>query len=334
MIDLHFNGLTLPYQGQLGHEKAQHCDFWTAKNNDIESIREIVKLTRHLYNDGVKQFLPTIITNSFSEIYYSLKRVRDYKESCDKNIEDSSQREMAHIPGVHIEGGFISKLGIHPAEFAKEMNLTNVKKLVSKFPGLIKMWTICPELDIDGEITRFLQDKGILVSFGHSNASYGTAEKAFTRNEDAGHPSLVTHLFNAMNTVDGFHHRKPETFAKLDNPDLGKAGLGYAAYMNPKVHTMIICGSEEDGDLHVAPKLVKMTADKKDKGPGTLSLVTDAVAYSQDEIDNNQKESFLRGGRATLKKHAENASRAGLSEEQLRKATEVNPAFLLALAKK
>jgi N-acetylglucosamine-6-phosphate deacetylase len=64
---------------------------------------------------------------------------------------------------------------------------------------VIKMITIAPEICSD-EVLELLNSFKIIVSAGHSNASYSEAIKAFD------HVNAVTHLFNAMSPL---HHREP-----------------------------------------------------------------------------------------------------------------------------
>ncbi|MEJ0083458.1 MAG: hypothetical protein WDM78_21470 [Puia sp.] len=50
--------------------------------------------------------------------------------------------------------------------------------LIEKGRGIVKMITLAPE-QCDDEIIHLIMDHGILVSAGHSNASYQQASHAF-----------------------------------------------------------------------------------------------------------------------------------------------------------
>jgi N-acetylglucosamine-6-phosphate deacetylase len=89
----------------------------------------------------------------------------------------------------------------------------------------------------------------VVVSAGHSDASFETAYGAFD-----GDVGSVTHLFNAMSPL---HQRRP-----------GLPGAGFA-------HPRVACGLICDG-YHVHPEVVALAF--RSVGPGRLYLVTDATA--------------------------------------------------------
>ena len=109
------------------------------------------------------------------------------------------------------------------------------------------MMTIAPEV-CDEEIIKLLINNDIIVSAGHSNATYSEATKAF----DLGIPT-ATHLFNAMSP---FQSREP--------------GLVGAVYNNNTIKSSIV----PDG-IHV--DFVSLRISKKIMGD-RLFFITDAVA--------------------------------------------------------
>lgn len=324
MFDLQVNGLTT---------NDFSCDFWQSPDN--ESIHA---LRKHESNEGVFMFLATVITAPYDSITANLKRIKEYKSQFDndssiyieakKNLKEDDF-DMAHIYGVHVEGGLISKMGIHPEANANEFDLSKVKELVSTFPGLIKLWTLCPKLDTNGDITRFLQDSGIKVAYGHSDASYDTAMNAF----DKYNVDLVTHWGNGMKTFPGFRHRggNREDYEKLENLDIDQAidreeiGIAVAAFKNPKVKITAICGSERDGDLHLDPYLVHKLAEAKH---GNFVLVSDSVAAANGK---NYEAGKLRGGTRTLGTHLGNALEAMVEIPDVQAATSITPYEVMGL---
>ncbi len=344
IFDLQVNGLTVPSLGL-------HCDFWQAPADE-----DIEKLCLHLGSEGVTGFYATLITAPYEEIDRNLVRIAQYvhgsgvvtigldQGTCERgtgvdirvneDAERASNAEIrqlrAHLAGVHIEGGYISRPGIHPREHLREFDLAKVRLLVEKYngllrrsaprndTGLIKLWTLCPKVDADGSLTKYLQSQGVRVAYGHSNASAAEANKAF----DAYGVDLVTHWPNAMTVVRDpndaarFDHRKPsqeyldfmampaaeaESWAAERGLELG---LGFAAYHRDDVSVTAICGSEEDGDLHMAPEIFKLLYKRK---AASLILVSDDVAYSEDELKAGRILG-LRGGRVSLAKHYCNAA--------------------------
>ncbi len=325
MFDLQVNGLTILDRGL-------HCDFWQAPANaDIE------KLCDYLGSEGVTGFYATLITAPYEEIDRNLARISNYYHCHSEQFADAhcrlreespfkqegvlrdAQDDRAHLAGVHVEGGYISRAGIHPSAHLREFDLVKVRSLVEKYPGLIKLWTLCPLVDSDGALTKYLQSQGVRVAYGHSNASANQADRAF----DAYGVDLVTHWPNAMTVVrdplnsSRFDHRKPsaeyleflsmsrseaEAWASVQGLELG---LGFSAYHREDVSVTAICGSVADGDLHMAPEIFKLLRAHK----GTqLFLVSDDVAYSTEELKTGRILG-LRGGRVSLAKHFINAEK-------------------------
>ncbi len=359
MFDLQVNGLTIP-------EIGLHCDFWQAPAD-----ADIDQLCEYLGTEGVTGFYATLITAPYEIIDRNLARIAGHckarsTEAMTSSTTNGSPRpfgardDKAHLAGVHIEGGYISRSGIHPAEHLREFDLIKVRSLVEKYPGLIKLWTLCPLVDADGTVTKYLQSQGILVAYGHSNASALEADKAF----DTYGVDLVTHWPNAMTVVrdpsqpERFDHRKPSAEyleflsmscdqAKAWANDRGlELGLGFSAYHRSDVSVTAICGSEADGDLHMAPEIFKILRRQKlvyqalrqnypeqglrVRGNGVdehvneyaesernavmgdfatrLILTSDDVAYSDDELKAGRILG-LRGGRVSLAKHYLNAAK-------------------------
>lgn len=114
--------------------------------------------------------------------------------------------------------------------------------------------TLAPEMVEPHFITQ-LRDAGIIVSAGHSNATYEQARTGF-----AAGISFATHLYNAMPYITG---REP--------------GLMGAIFDTPEVYTGIIA----DGH-HVAWASIRNA--KRLKGD-KLVLVTDATAPAGADID-------------------------------------------------
>jgi N-acetylglucosamine-6-phosphate deacetylase len=124
-----------------------------------------------------------------------------------------------------------------------------VRRLLLAGEGCLSLMTLAPELpDADLAITE-LVEAGVVVSLGHSEATYDQARAAVRCGARS-----VTHVFNAMAPL---HHRAP--------------GLLGAALDLPELACELIC----DG-AHVAP--VAMRLAHRLKGSAAIHLVTDAVS--------------------------------------------------------
>ena len=104
------------------------------------------------------------------------------------------------------------KKGAHILEYIHKPTLDEAKKLIDEADGVVKMITLAPEI-VDEEIIDYLQSNGIIVSAGHTNATYQQATKGFEK------INIVTHLFNAMSQ---FQSREPGMVGAIyDHPAVG-----------------------------------------------------------------------------------------------------------------
>ena len=247
---------------------------------------------------GSSHFMITMATNSLENFHRGIDAVTAYQASGKKGLL-----------GLHLEGPWINpaKKGAHIEAFIKKPTRAEVLELIERGKGVIRMVTLAPE-QCDEEIPELLMDHGILVSAGHSNASYAQARAAF----DKGVPA-ATHLFNAMSPFQG---REP--------------GMVGAIYDDTNVMASIIC----DG-VHVDYNSVRIS--KKIMGD-RLFFITDAVT----EIGEGNYRHVFQGNRYTLPDGTLSGScmtmmstvqnavlHAGISLEESLKMCSVYPAGLL-----
>lgn len=75
--------------------------------------------------------------------------------------------------GLHLEGPFLNdqKRGAHPEELIRKAELGTLKELLSGNGRVVTMITVAPEC-MDLDCTRYLNEQGVLISAGHSAATY------------------------------------------------------------------------------------------------------------------------------------------------------------------
>ncbi len=202
------------------------------------SIASLEATYAYCLSGGATQFMITIATNSNEVFLKGIELVNAYWQQGGKGLL-----------GLHMEGPYLNPLkkGAHVERFIKKPTLEEVKMFLDKGKGAIKMMTLAPE-QCDDAIIQLLMDNGVLVSAGHSNASYDQAMEAFNK----GIP-VATHLFNAMSPLQ---HRAP--------------GLPGAIFNHPTVMSSVV----PDG-IHVDFAALKIS--KKQMGE-RLFIITDAVA--------------------------------------------------------
>lgn len=259
------------------------------------SAMALVAITESIVKSGTCKFLVTLATNSM-EIF--LKAIKIIKEN-----------PHPAVMGIHLEGPFINpvKKGAHLSRFIVKPVKKQVEELLKEADGVIKMMTLAPEM-CDPEIIQLLLDEGVVISAGHSNASFEEATLGFDNGITA-----TTHLFNAMSP---FHHRD--------------TGLPGAAFLSDKIYASIIA----DG-IHVDFNTLKLS--KKLMGD-RLFLITDAVEENLkgDYIHLKQKDRFvlpdgtLSGSRLTLLLAVKNCvENAGIPLEEALRMASLYPARVI-----
>lgn len=213
-------------------------------NEDI-CVRTLEIMQETNLKSGTTSYLPTFITSPDEDMKQAIQVMRDYLA-----------KHKNQALGLHLEGPYLSvaKKGVHRPEYIREINQEMLKLLCDNADVITKL-TIAAENPTANYLTQFNQ-AGILVSLGHSNATYQQAKQRIA--EGIG---FATHLHNAMSPISS-----------------GRDGGVVGAVLDSDIYTGIIV----DG-LHVHWSNVKIA--KKVKGD-KLIIVTDATAAAGANIDS------------------------------------------------
>jgi N-acetylglucosamine-6-phosphate deacetylase len=216
---------------------------------DSDSIRAIGAAHRRF---GTTGFLPTLISDDLDVISRAIAAVRSA-------LADS----MPGVLGIHIEGPFLNRArrGVHDAKHLRKLD-SDVVPLLSSLETGRTVVTLAPEMttpEVISELTR----NGVIVSAGHSNATFAQATRAVEHGLRG-----FTHLFNAMSPLAP---REP--------------GVVGAALYDDKTW----CGIIVDGH-HVDPVTLKLAL--RCKRSDRFMLVTDAMPAVGSRAD-----SFVLQGR-------------------------------------
>jgi N-acetylglucosamine-6-phosphate deacetylase len=132
---------------------------------------------------GTTSYLPTLITTSDDDMLRSIQVVRKFRQHSPHNVL-----------GLHLEGPYLNpkRKGIHNASYIRKPDRAMLEKIAAAGGETVRLLTLAPEMAAP-EDTKLLVDAGIVVSIGHSDATYEEAQAGF----EAG-MQMVTHLFNAM----------------------------------------------------------------------------------------------------------------------------------------
>lgn len=273
-------------------------------NNEEAFNQVLVFHAKH----GTTGLLPTAVASP-------VRRMREFLALARKFM-----RTNPMVLGAHLNGPFISKkqsCAIDP-KYILPLTLENLDRVTSGFRDVVKVVTLAPERPGAEGFIQALRREGIIVSLGHSDATYEETERAMGWGLNH-----FTHFFNAMR---GFHHREP-----------GAVGAGLGA----ESATMELIA---DG-FHVHPAAIRLLV--RLRGVSAVCLVTDAIraaGVGDGVYEFCGRRVFVRGGRAALSDGTPAGSTltmdravrnfvefAGVSVPDAVRATSLNPARLLGL---
>ena len=207
---------------------------------DVAAIRTMAETWARYGTTGL---LPTLIT--------------DTSDKTDLALEAGIRATREKVPGflgLHLEGPHlaVSRKGAHDETLIRPMDESDITRLINAKPHLpvLKM-TVAAETVPPEQIAR-LTRAGVLISIGHSDASYEQVSAAVKAGA-----TFVTHLFNAQ--------------SQLGNREPGVVG---AALDFGELHAGIIA----DG-THVHPASMGAALRAK-RGPGRIFLITDAMSIT------------------------------------------------------
>ncbi len=276
-----------------------------------EDAGEIRSYARWVVSKGVTAFLPTLVAARRLQ----MERWLATAASVGERLPGS-----ASPLGMYLEGPFVNpkRKASFPPEGLRPPDVRELLAHVRTARGRLRLIALAPELVGAHELIAAARDQGLVVSIGHSDATYEEALEAISLGA-----THATHCFNAMRP---FHHRDPGCLA--------------AIFASPQVAAELIA----DG-VHVHPGAMALLL--RAKGPQRTILVTDGVApaglgpgtYSlagrQIEVMGgmaNLADGTLAGSVSTMDQMVRNLVRLGLAtlQQALRMAS-LNPAAVLGL---
>lgn len=197
--------------------------------------------TKNIVAEGVTSLLATTITQSEEVLTNAVANVAAVMEG---------GYEGAEILGIHFEGPYLDMVykGAQPEQYIVKPTIEQFKRYQKAAKGHIRYVTIATETDEDFALTRYLTEHGVVVSIGHSAATYEQALMAY-----ANGASSMTHVYNGMTP---FNHRAN--------------GLVGAAYRFRTMYGEIIC----DGNHSTTAALNNYFMSK---GPDFSIMVSDAL---------------------------------------------------------
>lgn len=259
----------------------------------------LFKLNEYCRSGGAAFCMPTVATYNTDVFYKCIDAIKDYWE-----------KRGEGILGLHVEGPWINpaKRGAHIESLIHLPTIKEAKELLTYGEGVIKMITLAPEV-CSKEVIELILSHHIIISAGHSNATYKEAVQGFKMGITA-----ATHLYNAMS---GLQHREP-----------GMAG----AVMD---HDSVMASIVPDG-YHVdfaAIRIAKKIMGKR------LFAITDAVtettkSYYHHHLSGDKYETggILSGSALTMNKALQNlVNHVGIELAEALRMCSLYPAQLMKL---
>ena len=212
--------------------------------------------TKNIVSEGVTGFLATTITQSEEVLTKAVANVA-------KVMEDGY--EGAEILGIHFEGPYLDMVykGAQPEQYIVKPTVEQFERYQAVAKGHIVYLTMATETDEDFALTRYLTEHGVVVSIGHSAATYEQAVMAYAHGARS-----MTHVYNGMTP---FNHRAN--------------GLVGAAYRIRTMYGEIIC----DGN-HSTPAALNNYF--MSKGPDYCIMISDALMAKGTPVGSK----FIFGG--------------------------------------
>ncbi|WP_248930303.1 N-acetylglucosamine-6-phosphate deacetylase [Paenibacillus hamazuiensis] len=250
LIDLHVHGLA-------------GCDVMDG------TPEALLTISAALASYGVTGFLPTTITSSEEDLLNAIDNVTEFQE------KDGAFESGAAVLGIHIEGPWIHPRyrGAMNESFITQPSLSQAKKLYDRAKGLLKIVTLAPELPGALEVVRYLSERKVTVSAGHTGAGFEQIAEAL----QAG-LTQITHCFNAMT---GLHHREP-------------GAVGAAMYFEG-LRTELIADN-----IHVHPHVANLLYRLKKQSLILISDCTRAGGMPNGVYDLGGQSVQVEDGKATL----------------------------------
>ena len=282
-----------------------------------EDPEEIRSYARWVVSRGVTGFLVTLVGAPLPQ----MKRWLAAAAAAGEPAEGAAQ-----CLGVHLEGPFVNpaRRGALPAVGLRPPDVAEFLALAEAAQGRLRVITLAPELPGAADVVAAARQRGVVVSMGHTDATYEQALEAI----DWG-VRQATHCFNGMRP---FHHRDPGCLgAILSLPSLSAELIADGVHVQPGAMALLLAAKGPQGTMLVTDGIAAAGL-----GDGAYSLAGEAI-----EVRNgvaSLPDGTLAGSVVTMDQAVRNvasASGRGLASlpEAVRMASS-NPAAALGLSQR
>lgn len=296
-----------------------HCHGAYGFDTNQAEPEGLKKWAAGIVHEGVTSFNATTITEKKEVLLAAVKNVAAVKHT------HQAGKDGADILGIHFEGPYLNLKykGAQPAEAIVSPSIEEFKEYQKAAEGNIRVITLAPENDPDYALTRYCSQNGVVVSMGHSDATFEEACMAVANGAKS-----ITHTYNAQSP---FRHRAN--------------GLVGAALRLRGIYSEIICdcchSTPEALNIFFASKgkdhaiMISDALECKGYEPGShfmfgghpIVIYPDGTAHLEDNPEHP-----LAGSTMKINEGLRNlVERAGVPFNAALNSCTINPASLLGL---
>jgi len=294
-IDVHIHGAG-------GHDVMEGTD---------AALRSI---TRKVSEYGTTSLVATTVTASTDQTLRAVEGIAGYIAQ-----QHETEQPRAEVLGIHFEGPFISKerRGVHPSQWIQLPSAEMLARFLKAAAGNARILTIAPEVLGAAPCIDTAREAGLVVSMGHTDATYEQARAAMARGARS-----ATHVYNAMRP---FTHRDPGVIgAVLTSPDVNAELIADGVHVEEAAMKLLLLAK---GAAHVTLVSDGLSATGMPDGKYTLGGFEVTVSGG---ICRNV-EGTLAGSTLTLDRALRNIVALGIPLPDAVRMLTLNPASLLGI---
>jgi N-acetylglucosamine-6-phosphate deacetylase len=271
-------------------------------------------ITRKVSEHGTTSLVATTVTASTDETLRAVEGIASYI-----GMQHQTDEPRAEILGIHFEGPFISKerRGVHPSQWIQLPSADTLSRFLKAAAGNARILTIAPEVLGAAPCIDAAREAGLVVSIGHTNATYEQARAAMARGARS-----ATHVYNAMRP---FSHRDPGVIgAVLTSPDINAELIADGVHVEEAAMRLLLMAK---GAAHVTLVSDGLSATGMPDGKYTLGGFEVTVSGG---VCRNA-EGTLAGSTLTLDRALRNIVALGTPLPDAVRMLTLNPATLLGI---
>jgi N-acetylglucosamine-6-phosphate deacetylase len=271
-------------------------------------------ITRKVSEYGTTSLVATTVTASTDDTVRAAEGIAAYI-----GRQHETDEPRAEILGIHFEGPFISKerRGVHPPEWIQLPSAETLRRFLQAAAGNARILTMAPEVLGAAPCIDTAREAGVVVSMGHTDATYEQARAAMARGV-----RNATHVYNAMRP---FSHRDPGVIgAVLTSPDVNAELIADGVHVEEPAMKLLLLAKGAARVILVSDGLSATgMPDGKYMLGGFEVTVSGGVCRNADGI--------LAGSTLTLDRALRNIVALGITLPDAVRMLTLNPASMLGI---